>query len=124
MLQKRFKFCVALVLVMLCLCVFNVGTASAKWRNFSFVNYSGKIISYLYISRVGYNKWGDDILGSSVLGQGDSHPCRYNDSYRYFDVKVVFSDGRDAVFSGHDFRSLWRLTIFQRNSGGYTIRSN
>ena len=98
--------------------------ALAARRNFDFVNYSGNIISYLYISHSGYRIWGDDILGSgSVLVNGDSVGCWYDNDYRYFDVKVVFSSGEEAVFSRHDFRSMWRLTIFKRGST-YYIRNN
>lgn len=119
--SKMFFVCFMSVLI---LSTFEADTASAKWRNFSFINYSGRIVKYLYISQSGYDRWGYDILGSStVLGNGDSHSCRYDDRYRYFDVKVIFADGSDAIFVNHDFRRLWRLTLFNRG-GTYTIRSN
>ena len=108
---------VVLVLVIM------ASVASAAWRDFSFVNYSGRTIKYLYISRSGYDSWSDDILGSYVLGHGESYECTYDNRFRYFDIKVVFSDGEEQICWGHDFRNLWRLT-FYRSNGNYYVRSN
>lgn len=124
--MRNFKLrsvCGVLLLAAIILSTFGAGTASARRRNFSFVNYSGRIVSYLYITQSAYRKWGHDLIGSTVLANGDSCGCWYDDRIRYFDVRVVFSDGSDAVFMRHSFRGLWRLTLFNRN-GTYTIRSN
>ena len=100
-------------LAVIVLSTLDAGIASAKRRNFSFVNYSGRIVSYLYITQSSYRKWGADLIGSStVLANGDSAGCWYDDKSSYFDVKVVFADGSDAVFWHHDFKDLWRLPMF------------
>lgn len=125
--MKRFKLFNAFLsclLSVLILSTIGADSAFARWIDYSFVNYSGRIIKYLYITATGYDSWGSDILGSSVLGNGDRVGLRYNDDYRYYDVKVVFSDGSDVVFGGHDYRSLWRLTIFHKGGNTYTISSN
>ena len=119
--SKLFSVCLISILF---ISTFGVGVASARRRNFSFINYSGRIVKYLYISQSGYDKWGYDILGNlTMLANGDSCGCWYNDNYRYFDVKVIFADGSDAIFVNHDFRRLRRLTLLNRG-GTYTIRSN
>ncbi|MBQ2617017.1 MAG: hypothetical protein IJF90_09170, partial [Synergistaceae bacterium] len=109
----------------LILSTFGADSALAKWKDFSFINYSGKSVLFLYIVQSGRRDWGKDFLSSSpaVLLNGDSIACTYNNKYRYFDIRVVFSDWTEAIFRRHDFRELWRLTLFDR-SGTYTIRSN
>ena len=53
-----------------------------------------------------------DTQRGTVLANGDSAGCWYDDKSSYFDVKVVFADGSDAVFWHHDFKDLWRLPMF------------
>lgn len=116
------RICTVCLLSVLMLSVSGADSALARWVDYTFMNYSGRIISYLYITATGYGNWGRDLL-PTVLGNGDSVRLQYNTDYRYYNVKVVFSDGQEAVFGGHDYRSLWRLTIFH-NGNHYTIRSN
>lgn len=123
--MKRFNSFKRRVVVfsLLLVSVLWTNAALAARKNFDFVNYSGNTIRYLYISSSDDPRWGYDILGSSVLANGYSVGCWYDNRYRYFDVKVIFSSGQEAVFSMHDFRSMWRLTIFRRGST-YYIRNN
>ena len=98
-------------------------SALAKWINYSFKNYSGHTIKNLYISSSGYRKWGDDMCGSSVLSNGESLSMRYNNTSRYFDIKVVWMDGSSATWSKRDFKGMWRLTLF-KNGSNYYITNN
>ena len=98
--------------------------ALAVRRDFTFVNHSGLTILQLYVSRTGYDSWGSDLLGSSMLESGESVNLWYDDYYTNFDVKVVFTGSTpDAIFSSHSFNSLWRLTIYRRD-GRFWITSN
>lgn len=101
------------------------GSSHASRKYFDFVNHSGLRILSLYISQSGYNKWGPDLLDSStILESGESVNLWYDTYYDKFDVKVVFTDSTpDAIFSGHSFSSLWRLTIYKKN-GNFWITSN
>ena len=122
--SKLCKVCALCFLSVLILSTFGAKSAFAKWKSYSFFNYSGHIVKYLYITATGYDSWGKDLLGSSVLGSGDSVSLRYNDKYRYYDVKVVFSDGDDLIFRKSDFRNVWRKTLFHRSGTTYTLKSN
>ena len=112
------------LLSILVLSVLGADVASARWRNYSFVNYSGRTIKRLYITGSSSGNWGDDILGSSVLSNGDSVSLRYNDSVRYFDIKVVFMDDDYLTYWRYDYRSVWRVTLFRKDYDTYSVRSN
>ena len=118
---KPLNICLLSVLIIF---VLGNGTALAKRHNFSFANYCGRSVVLLYINASSANTWGSDILGrGNILANGDSFGCWYNDKYRYFDVKVVFADGSDAVFSRYDFKNLWRLTLYKKGNT-YYIKGN
>ena len=120
---RNFRNRVAMFVSVVLLVVLFASTAFAARRNFTFVNYSGRTISYLYIRWSGFRDWTSDLLGNSVLSSGDSVGLWYNNKHRYFDVYVVFSDGESQSFSWHDFQSMRKLTIFRRGST-YYIRNN
>ena len=102
---------------------FGVGIALAKRVSYSFINYSGNTIKNLYITGSSYRKWGPDLLGSSVLSNGNSVSLNYDNSVRYFDVKVVWMDGSDTTWSRLDYRGVWRKTLYREGSTFY-LRSN
>ena len=88
------------------------------------MNYSGRTIKKLYITGSSSGDWGKDILGSSVLSNGDSVNLRYNDSVRYFDIKIVFMDDDYLTYWKYDYRSVWRVTLFRKDYDTYSVRSN
>ena len=122
--SKIFSACVSCILSLLILSAYGADSAFASWKNYSFVNYTGRTIRNLYITATGYNKWGSDLLGNSVLGNGDSVSLRYNNDYRYYDIKVIFSGGDEIVFEKCDYKAVWRMTIFHRYGSTYTVRRN
>ncbi len=122
--MKKYKLFFLCLLSVLVFTAFGSGTAFARWKSYSFHNHSGRIIKYLYITSSGSGDWGGDLLGSEVLGSGDSVSLRYNDDVRFFDVKVVFSDGSDVTFWKADYKNVWRKTIFHRGGTTYTLSSN
>lgn len=121
--SKILRVCVSCFLSVMILSTFGAGSALARRVSYSFVNYSGYTIKNLYITATGYNKWGSDLLGRSVLSNGDSVSLRYDNSTRYFDVKVVWMDGSDTTWSRVDYRSVWRKTLYRDGSTFY-LRSN
>lgn len=122
--SKLFNVGLLCLLSSVIISVFGVNIALAKMQNVTFVNYSGKNIYFLYVSESSYNKWGQDLVGKGqVLYNGGSNSFRYNNKYRYYDIKVVFGDGSDAVWDNYDLRSAWKLTIYQDGSR-YRIKKN
>jgi len=70
------------------------------------VNNTGYTIWYIYLSSTASSSWGNDMLGSSVLMNGNSYtvnlPYALNAVNRY-DIKVVDSDG--------DSYTKWNVTV-------------
>lgn len=96
------------------------GIASADKKNFLFVNNSGRTIKSLYIYRSHYySMWPADMLGMKLLRNGESVNLSYDDKFRYFDIKVVFSEGESKSWSDCDFSSLEKLTLRSRNDTYY-----
>ena len=117
--MKKFYLCV------LCL-VISTLEANVAWAervSYSFVNQSGYTIKHLYISASGYSKWPFDLLGTSILRNGDSVNLSYDNNTRYFDVKVVWMDGSDIIWSRVDYRGVWRKTLYREGSTFY-LQSN
>lgn len=69
--------------------------ASALDRRVRIVNNTGYVIVEFYGSNKGSNSWEEDILGSDVLGSGQSVVIDFDDGTGYciFDFKAVFNDG-------------------------------
>ena len=120
---RLFNLCVLCFLSFFVISTLEANVAWAKRVSYSFVNYSGYTIKNLYITGSSYGKWGTDLLGSSVLSNGNSVSLRYDNSVRYFDVKVVWMDGSDTTWSRVDYRGVWRKTLYREGSTFY-LQSN
>lgn len=121
--SRLFNVCVLLLMSLLIISTLGATSASAKWVNYNFYNYSGRTIKNLYITSSKYGNWGSDLLKSSVLSNGGSVGLRYDNRVRYFDVKVVWMDGSSVTWSSYDYRSVWRITLYRKGST-YYIKGN
>ena len=97
--------------------------SATQWIDYRFVNHTGYTIKELYITRTGYNNWGTDLLGSSVLSNGESKGLRYNTDWRYWDVKIVFMNNEVITWSHVDYSGTWRKTVY-RDGSRYMISNN
>jgi hypothetical protein len=99
--HKAFCKVTASAAIALLLVGWNVWPVHAEHLNFTFYNESRKSISRLYVSPAWSESWGSDVLGTDILrngrntritfpGQNPRSPC-------IWDVKVVYSDGSNAV---------------------------
>lgn len=68
-------------------------------RHVQIVNQTGRTIYRFYGSNVGTSSWEEDILGTDVLGAGQSVVIDFNDGTGYcnFDFKIEFADGNSYV---------------------------
>ncbi len=71
----------------------------AQDRRVRIVNNTGFTIVRFYGSNKGSKSWEEDILGSDVLGPGQSVNINFDDGTGYckFDFKAVFNDGDELV---------------------------
>jgi hypothetical protein len=101
---------------------------AATWKNLEIVNTTGKTIDSVYLVISGYETWGKDLLGDTVIKNGDSKTIRYNTDYSRFDFRIVFSDGKDVNWKGNNALTLtgkWRLTLFLNpQTKKYRVRYN
>lgn len=70
-------------------------TASVQDRNVRVHNDTGVTLTHLYSTNSGQADWGGDILGSDVIGAGESVVVDFDDGSGacLFDVRARFADG-------------------------------
>lgn len=95
--------------------------AYAGRQDFTLVNYSGRTIYYLYVSRSDHTGWEEDLLGNGVLKHGDSRKINFssNENGRYWDIRVVFEDGSDWYWNGVDLQTVYKMVIDGRGTAHY-----
>lgn len=69
--------------------------AAQSRQDFSLVNRTGYQINEVYVGPSSSPNWGNDVLGSQVLGTGRQVQVRFprSSSECAYDLKVVYSDG-------------------------------
>lgn len=87
------------------------------------VNETGKPIMSLYVVPVQKNGWGNDLVGSGVMNQGDKRSIHYDAAFARYKVKVEFADGTSFTAKNIDLIDVWRLSImrdgtFTKNARG------
>ena len=97
-------------------------TTFGQEQNFTLVNGTDFVISYVYISPSAQNTWGEDVLTVDVLGAGDSCDI-YFEGYEDcgWDIKAVAADGSSAVWSGIDLCEYYTITLTMTDDGPYAV---
>lgn len=91
--------------------------AQASKSNFRVYNNTGTTLERLYITETGYTRWGDDILGWSVLQDGGSigiHFFNPSPHVCYYDIRAVFSTGETIEEYRVDVCNSDLYTIYRR----------
>ena len=101
------------------------GTAFAGSQDFNLVNGTGKTITYIYLSPSDENSWifQDELGPNDVLNPGESIFLDFDpkDNVRYWDIKVVYSNGNEDVWEDLDLYRIFTITI--RPGGTVSIES-
>lgn len=73
--------------------------AMAEDLVFQFKNASSFVVTELYASPANVNEWEEDILGTDVLGSGETVRVTIRDGRRAceYDLKIVFDDGDEVT---------------------------
>lgn len=90
------------------------------------VNETGQPIMSLYVVPVQKSGWGNDLVGSGVMNQGDKRSITYDSDFANYKIKVEFADGTSFTRKDIDLLNTWRLGIrydgtnfvFDRNARG------
>ena len=95
-------------------------SALADNRDFKLINATGYQIKHVYIDEASSDAWTDDILGRDNLDDGDSVDIQFGkgDKGCKWDMKVVYSDGESAVWSGFDLCTINSVKLkWNKNTG-------
>ncbi len=87
------------------------------------VNETGKTIMSLYAVPIQKKSWGNDLVGSGVMNQGEARSIHYDASYMHYKFKIEFADGNTITLRDVDLLDTWRLSIkldgsYERNTRG------
>ena len=97
-------------------------SALADRRDFTIVNHADKTIHYVYCTSNRDPNWSTDLLGSGVVIKPGGSQKLYFHSVtipdRYWDVRIVFSDGGDWSWRAIDLYDIGRMTIY-KNGNSY-----
>jgi hypothetical protein len=88
-------------------------TTFAANRNVVIFNATGRTIWRFYGSRTSTSSWEEDILGSTVLSNGNSVSIDFNDGTGacMFDLKAEFRDGTSIVQSDVNVCTVSQVTF-------------
>lgn len=87
------------------------------------VNETGQPIMSLYVVPMQKKSWGNDLVGSGVMNQGDRRTINYDTEFTLYKIKVEFADGTGFTRRDVELLDTWRLAImhdgsFTRNARG------
>lgn len=90
----------------------------AQEQNFTLVNGTDFVISYVYISPTDAYEWGEDVLTVDVLGAEDECVIYFDDYDEcYWDIKAVAADGSEAVWTALDLCEYYVITLAMTEDG-------
>lgn len=119
-----FKRILGVGAVMLAVAAGGVGQARAEAKqDFTLVNKTGYDIEKVYVSPTKSDDWEEDVLGQSVLQNGQKVHITFNRSNKScnWDLMVVYSDDNSKVsWSGFDLCSISTIKIFYNRKSDTT----
>jgi len=99
--------------------------ASQSKLDFELHNETGYQIDEVYVSPSNKNDWEEDVLGEGVLENGNSVNITFTRQKQdYWDLKVVFKGGREAVWTKFDLSQITDIYISFRNGKAYSTTKN
>ena len=101
------------------------GIAFAGSQDFDLENGTGRTIAYIYLSPTKEANWiyQDELGPNDVLRPGESIFITFDprDNVRYWDIKVVYDNGKEDFWVGLDLYRIFNITI--RPGGTMTFES-
>ena len=86
----------------------SAGSAMAEPLEFTLINSTGYVITQLQISPLSMNHWGENILGTDVILQGETATVTIADGRTSceYDMLITFNDGNTIEERNYDFCDL------------------
>jgi hypothetical protein len=88
--------------------------------DFMLVNATGYTIDEVYVSRPNANGWGKDIMGTNALEDGRNVKITFNTDACSWDIKVVYDDQDETVWSNVNLCKINKLTLYWDKKAGNT----
>lgn len=95
-------------------------------QDFTLHNETGKEVYEVYLSPASVDNWEEDVLGEDTLEDGSSVDITFDrsESAQLWDMKIVFSDGAESVWSRLKLTELTDLTISYKGGKPYASWKN
>ncbi|MBR1806639.1 MAG: hypothetical protein IJ774_09695, partial [Selenomonadaceae bacterium] len=88
----RFKFMRTILLATLIVAATQASTfAAGLTEPLELVNETGETILSLYFVPVQKKSWGNDLVGSGVMNQGDRRAIHYDSAFTRYKIKIEFA---------------------------------
>lgn len=84
------------------------------------VNETGQPIISLYFVPMQKKDWGNDLVGSGVMNQGDRRSIHYDTEFANYKIKVEFANGSTLTWKDVNLIDVWRLSI---EYGKYSVNA-
>ena len=117
----RFNF--ARTILLATLIVAAAQTSVSADKDLEIVNLTGRDIKRLYLSPAGIVGVGyGDLLGTKIFLKDSSMNVHCKGDYRYYDMRIVFTDDEPCEWSELDLNGVQRLIIRKSDkSGRYAV---
>ena len=102
---------------------FAAAPALAGDQDFTLHNKTGYTIDRVYVSAAKANDWEEDVMGDDVLEDDNSVAIKFASSENacMFDMKVVYDDKEEAVWSGLNLCEISEVEITYNRKTGDTF---
>ncbi|MDZ4319513.1 MAG: argininosuccinate lyase [Phenylobacterium sp.] len=96
--------------------------AMAGDQDFTLTNATGYTIEQVYVAPSRSDDWEEDVMGADVLADGEAVDIVFDaaEGACSFDLKVVYDDGEEAVWSRLDLCSISSVSISYDRASGRT----
>jgi len=82
-------------------------------QDFVLVNRTGYDIDEVYLALANQKDWGDDIMESDTLDNGQKVTIQFSHKEKecVWDMRIVFSDGEEAIWEDFDLCTVSEITL-------------
>ncbi len=90
-------------------------------QDFTLINKTGLVISYVYVSPHDTDTWGEDIMGKDVIGDGESQDITFDptEEAKLWDLKCVDDKGDSHIWGKLNLMKISKITLTIKDGTAY-----
>ena len=121
--MKFVKYFSTVLMVLMIFLSSSQPVSAENWKNLQILNRTGKTIDELWFKPACRSDWGGETLkgvGLLYLENDKYATIRYNANHNNWDMKIIFIDGKEAVWIGDHVLGIngaYRITISKTDTG-------